>query len=99
MKIKVQIVAAINNTSPRDREVRTDEFITSDDKMEFPDNHRQMLEELLNKGYSIESIALMNETQSRIIQNQALPQSMMFTGFELEDIETILAETNPSLLR
>lgn len=99
MRIKVQIVAAINNTSPRDREVRTDEFITSDDEMSMPDNHREMLEGLLSQGYSIESIALMNETQSRIIQNQALPQSMMFTGFELKDIDTILSETNPSLLR
>ena len=99
MRIKVQIVAAINNTSPRDREVRTDEFITNSDDMSIPDNHKEMLEALLNKGYSIESISLMNETQSRIINNQANPASLMFTGFDIDDIKIILNETNTRLLR
>lgn len=99
MRIKVQIIAAINNTSPRDREVRTDEFIVTDDSLQIPETHRKLLQGVIDSGYSIENLSFMNETQSRIVQVNSLPQSLMFTGITLEQVESTLKNLNLDLLK
>lgn len=97
MRIKVQIVMAINNTS-QERTVRTDEFILDDNNLVFPEVHKQPIEALINNGYSIESISIMNETQSRVLSFNAIPTSIMFKGFDTEQLYDVI-EKHLTLLK
>lgn len=81
---------AINNTSPSERTVRTDEFILNDTDLSFPESHMVKIKPLIEAGYSIETVSIMNETQSRVIGFNAIPTSVMFEGISLEQLEKII---------
>lgn len=92
MRIKVQVVMAINNTSVTDRMVRSDEFILDDNFLVFPEIHKKPIESLVEAGYKIESVSVMNETQSRVVSFNAIPTSVMFESFTAEQIYRIVEE-------